>query len=136
MFDQIYLENPICRFLEDGTWEFLNVSVERRLVKFACCPEQFSELFYHVLFRRRPDFYIFYLILPCCLLSFLSLTVFYLPPDCGEKLTLSITNLLALVVFQQMISETMPPSPDASPILGKILLQVYVMKSRTEFVQI
>ena len=47
--------------------------------------------------------------------------VFYLPPDCGEKLTLSITNLLALVVFQQMISETMPPSSDDAPILGKDL---------------
>ena len=110
---------PFLRFFEDGTWEFLDVSVERVVVKYACCPEAFSELFFHVMFRRRPDFYIYYLIMPCTLLSALSLTVFYLPPDCGEKLTLSITNLLALVVFQQLISETMPPSPDASPIIGK-----------------
>ena len=50
----------------------------------------------------------------------MSLLVFYLPPDCGEKLTLSITNLLALVVFQQIIAENMPPSGDDSPIIGKL----------------
>ena len=46
--------------------------------------------------------------------------VFYLPSDCGEKLTLSITNLLALVVFQQVISDSMPPNGDEPPILGKV----------------
>ena len=45
--------------------------------------------------------------------------VFFLPPECGEKLTLSITNLLAMVVFQQLIAETMPPTGDDSPIIGK-----------------
>ncbi|XP_072014713.1 neuronal acetylcholine receptor subunit alpha-9-like [Amphiura filiformis] len=115
------------RFLEDGTWRFMNLSVERVLMPYACCPHPFSELFYHVLFRRRSDFYVTYLILPCVLLSVLSLMVFYLPSDCGEKLTLSITNLLALVVFQQMISETMPPSGDDAPILGTYFTIMIIM---------
>ena len=56
--------------------------------------------------------------------------VFYLPPDCGEKLTLSITNLLALVVFQQMISETMPPSGDDAPILGNQVLSMHSLSKQ------
>ena len=52
-------------------------------------------------------------------ISVLSLLVFYLPAECGEKLTLSITNLLALVVFQQLIAESMPPSGEDPPLIGK-----------------
>ncbi|XP_072014930.1 acetylcholine receptor subunit beta-like [Amphiura filiformis] len=67
------------------------------------------------------------MVLPCLLLSILSLLVFYLPPDCGEKLTLSITNLLALVVFQQIIAENMPPSSDDSPLIGTCFICMIAM---------
>ena len=96
------------------------VRVKKEIVTYLCCPEPYPELHYRLVFKRYPSFYIYYMILPCLFLSVLSLLVFYLPPDCGEKLTLSITNLLALVVFQQLIAENMPPSSDDSPIIGKL----------------
>ena len=95
------------------------VRTKRKVVKYLCCPEPYPEVHYRVIFKRHHEFYIYYMVLPCVFLSALSLLVFYLPPDCGEKLTLSITNLLALVVFQQIIAENMPPSSDDSPIIGK-----------------
>lgn len=106
------------RFLADGTWELVNVSISRVLIEYNCCPEAYAEIFHYVMFKRRPEFYISYIIVPCTLISFLALLVFYLPAECGEKLTLSTTNLLGLVVFQQLVSATMPPSAEASPILG------------------
>ena len=92
---------------------------KREVYTYLCCPEPYPQLRYRLVFKRYPEFYIYYLILPCFFLSALSLLSFYLPPDCGEKLTLSITNLLALVVFQQIIAENMPPSGDDSPLIGK-----------------
>ena len=114
------------RYLDDGVWDMVSVKVSRKESKYSCCPAEFAELYYHLIFKRRSEFYVIYLICPCVFLSLLSLLVFYLPADCGEKLTLSITNLLALVVFQQVIAETMPPSGDGSPIIGaKIILIIY-----------
>jgi len=39
--------------------------------------------------RRRPLYYIVNLIIPCCLLSFVAVITFVLPPDCSERLGLS-----------------------------------------------
>ncbi|XP_072025924.1 neuronal acetylcholine receptor subunit alpha-10-like isoform X2 [Amphiura filiformis] len=115
------------RYLDDGVWDMVSVKVSRKLSKYSCCPAPFSELYYHLIFKRRSEFYVIYLICPCVFLSLLSLLVFYLPAECGEKLTLSITNLLALVVFQQVIAETMPPSGDGSPIIGTYFLTMIVV---------
>ena len=108
-----------CRFLENGVWDLKDVTVYREIKRYVCCPEPYPELVFTLVLQRRSDFYLSYLILPCMFLSGLSLLVFYLPPECGEKLTLSITNLLALVVFQQLIAESMPPSGDDPPLIGE-----------------
>ncbi len=97
---------------------------KRVVIWYPCCPnEPYPELHFRVVFRRHPQFYIYHMILPCLFLSVLSLVVFYLPPDCGEKVTFSITNLLALVVFQQIFAENMPPSSDDSPVIGIMILE-------------
>ncbi|XP_072021495.1 uncharacterized protein [Amphiura filiformis] len=106
------------RYIANGVWDMVAVRQKGRIFTFACCPEPYTEIHYRLVFKRHATFYIFYMVLPCVFLSILSLLVFYLPPDCGEKLTLSITNLLALVVFQQIIAENMPPSSDDSPVIG------------------
>ena len=101
------------------------VRAKRLVYSWVCCPEPFAHIKYYLVFKRYPKFYIYYLILPCLLLSVLSLLVFYLPPDCGEKLTLAITNLLALTVFQQIIAEHIPPSTDDSPVIGKLVMVIF-----------
>ena len=45
---------------------------------------------------------------------------FFLPVESGEKVNLEMTILLALVVFLLMVGESMPPTPDAIPILGEL----------------
>ena len=108
----------ICRYANNGVWDLVAVRPKRVVTIYLCCPEPYPELHIRLVFKRHAAFYINYLMLPCLFLSILSLLVFYLPPDCGEKLTLSITNMLALVVFQQLIAQNMPPSSDQSPVIG------------------
>ncbi|XP_072021489.1 neuronal acetylcholine receptor subunit alpha-6-like [Amphiura filiformis] len=106
------------RYVANGVWDMVAVRQKGIIFKFACCPGHYMEVQYRLVLKRHAAFYLFYMVLPCLFLSILSLLVFYLPPDCGEKLTLSITNLLALVVFQQIIAENIPPSSDDSPVIG------------------
>ncbi|XP_072028697.1 neuronal acetylcholine receptor subunit alpha-10-like [Amphiura filiformis] len=114
------------RYVENGVWDLRSVTVKDRSFWYSCCPNNFSEVVYTLTFRRHPEFYVIHLVLPCVFLSVLALLVFYLPPDCGEKLTLAITNLLALVVFQQVIAEHLPPSGDA-PIIETYFLVMIIM---------
>ena len=107
------------RFQDNGVWQFVSITTDRIVTKYSCCPAPYYDIIFTITFTRNSGFYVSYLIIPCVLLSALTLLVFWLPPDCGEKLTLSITNLLAMVVFQQLIAETMPPTADESPLLGR-----------------
>jgi nicotinic acetylcholine receptor len=61
------------------------------------------------------------------LISFLSVFVFYLPTDAGEKMTLSISILLALVVFLLLISKILPPTSIVIPLIAKYLLFTLIM---------
>lgn len=51
---------------------------------------------------------------------FLALTLlsFYLPPESGERLTLVITNLLALTVFMLLVVEIIPATSETVPLIS------------------
>ena len=82
--------------------------------------------------RRRSRYYSQNLLVPCILISMLSPFTFLLPgliklsfctkqkfylADSGEKISLGVTILLSLTVFQLIVAEQMPPSEDI-PIIG------------------
>ena len=83
--------------------------------------------------RRKTLFYTVNLIIPTVLISFLSVFVFYLPTDAGEKMTLSISILLALVVFLLLISKILPPTSIDIPLIAKYLLFTFIMNIITIF---
>lgn len=86
-----------------------------------------------LIIRRKTLFYTVNLIIPTVLISFLSIFVFYLPTDAGEKMTLSISILLALVVFLLLISKILPPTSTVIPLIAKYLLFTFIMNIITIF---
>ena len=53
--------------------------------------------------------------------------VFYLPCESGEKITLGISLLVALLVFYLLLVELIPPTSLVLPLLGKYLLFTLVL---------
>ena len=121
--DLVQIVGPVStqnQFRDDSVWELIKVDVVRREVLYACCTTPFPDLGYFIHLRRRSLFHVLNIIIPCLLLSVLNLMVFVLPPESGEKIQLGMTNLLALVLFQQLITDNLPPtSADKSPIISK-----------------
>jgi Neurotransmitter-gated ion-channel transmembrane region len=70
-------------------------------------------------FRRKPLYFITTLIIPCVLLSALSLLVFLLPAEAEEKISLGITVLLSFSVFQLLVANSMPETADYVPIISE-----------------
>ncbi|KAK6322354.1 hypothetical protein J4Q44_G00071460 [Coregonus suidteri] len=68
----------------------------------------------------------FNLLIPCMMISFLAPLGFYLPADSGEKVSLGVTVLLALTVFQLLVAESMPPSENV-PLIGKYYIATMTM---------
>ena len=82
-------------------WECPGVDVpaEHNVLYYDCCPEPYYDITFTIHIRRRTLYYGFNLIIPCALISMLTLLTFILPPGEGEKIglgTVSTSLLLCL----------------------------------------
>ncbi|XP_056409713.1 neuronal acetylcholine receptor subunit alpha-9 [Hyla sarda] len=113
-------------FVENVEWEVLGMPAKKNVITYGCCSEPYPDVTYTLMLKRRASFYIFNLLLPCVMISFLAPLGFYLPADSGEKVSLGVTVLLALTVFQLLVAESMPPSENV-PLIGKYYIATMTM---------
>lgn len=110
MVDLVLVDHHVDRkdFFDNGEWEILNATG----MKGSRRDEVYWYPFitYSFILKRLPLFYTLFLIIPCLGLSFLTVLVFYLPSDEGEKLSLSTSVLVSLTVFLLVIEEIIPSS--------------------------
>ena len=109
-------------FYQNVEWDVINVTARRRDKYYSCCVEPYPDIYFNITLRRRTLFYSLNLIMPCLSISCLTVLVFYLPSDSGEKITLSISILLALTVFFLLLSDINPPTSLVIPLIGKYLM--------------
>jgi nicotinic acetylcholine receptor, invertebrate len=75
-------------------WDVLEVPATRNEEYYPCCPEPFSDITFKLTMRRKTLFYTVNLIIPCVGITFLTVLVFYLPSDSGEKVITFIHIIL------------------------------------------
>ncbi|TRY81388.1 hypothetical protein DNTS_000637 [Danionella cerebrum] len=112
--------------VENVEWECHGMPAVKNVIMYGCCPDPYPDITYTLLLQRRSSFYICNLLLPCFLIAFLAPLGFYLPADSGEKVSLGVTVLLALTVFQMMVAESLPPS-ESVPLIGKYYIATMTM---------
>jgi nicotinic acetylcholine receptor len=108
-------------------WDVLSVPAQKNIKIYECCPEPYYDIYFNITIRRKTLFYTVNLIIPCVNISFLSVLVFFLPSDSGEKLTLGISILVALLVFYLLLIELIPPTSLVIPLIGKYLLFTLIL---------
>ncbi|KAJ7363585.1 hypothetical protein OS493_009745 [Desmophyllum pertusum] len=111
-------DGDIKKFIRHGEWDLISMPCSRNEVIYKCCPQPYPDITYTMDLRRRHMFYFINLIAPCFLISALTLLSFYLPPESGERLTLVITNLLALTVFMLLVVEIIPSTSETVPLIS------------------
>ncbi|XP_069948239.1 acetylcholine receptor subunit alpha-like isoform X1 [Cherax quadricarinatus] len=126
--------NPIVEIGVDLTefymsveWDILAVPAIRNEKYYTCCNEPYLDITFNITMRRKTLFYTVNLIIPCMGISFLTVLVFYLPSDSGEKVSLSISILLSLTVFFLLLAEIIPPTSLVVPLLGKFVLFTMIL---------
>lgn len=61
---------------------------------YTCCDEPYLDITFNITMRRKTLFYTVNLIIPCMGISFLTVLVFYLPSDSGEKVRKRLAFIL------------------------------------------
>jgi hypothetical protein len=67
------------------------------------------------------------------MISLLSITLFCLPSDAAEKMTLCTSILVALVFFMLLISKILPSTSLSIPLISKYLMFTFIMNLLTVF---
>ena len=71
--------------LDDISVSWNNLRFYRNVKFYTCCDEPYLDITFNITMRRKTLFYTVNLIIPCMGISFLTVLVFYLPSDSGEK---------------------------------------------------
>ncbi|CAK6970257.1 acetylcholine receptor subunit delta [Scomber scombrus] len=115
-------------FTENGEWEINHRPAKRNTYKHIPMESnKHQDITFYLVIKRKPLFYIVNIIIPCVLISFLASLVYYLPADSGEKMTLSISVLLAQSVFLLLISQRLPETSMSVPLIVKYLMFIMVL---------
>ncbi|XP_041670442.1 acetylcholine receptor subunit delta isoform X2 [Cheilinus undulatus] len=115
-------------FTENGEWEIIHRPAKRNTYKHIPVESnKHQDITFYLIIKRKPLFYIVNIIIPCVLISFLASLVYYLPADSGEKMTLSISVLLAQSVFLLLISQRLPETSMSVPLIVKYLMFIMVL---------
>ncbi|XP_021953551.1 acetylcholine receptor subunit beta-like 2 [Folsomia candida] len=117
-------------------WDVLGVPATRNEEYYPCCEEPYIDVSFTLMLRRKTLFYTVNLIIPVLGISFLTVLVFYLPSDCGEKVSLTVNILVSLTVFFLLLAEIIPPTSLAVPLLGKYLLFTMSLVTLSIFVTV
>ncbi|VDM30250.1 unnamed protein product [Hydatigera taeniaeformis] len=121
-------------YWRSGTWDL--VDVPARIVNTHSGGVNNTYIIYTIKLRRKTLFYTVNLIVPCVMLSLLSIFVFYLPSDAGEKVTLAISIVVALVVFLILVSKILPPTSTTIPLISRYLMFTFVSDVFAVFVTV
>ncbi|KAL0270716.1 UNVERIFIED_CONTAM: hypothetical protein PYX00_008024 [Menopon gallinae] len=117
-------------------WDILEVPARKNEEFYPGYTEPYSDITFNLKMRRKTLFYTVNLIIPCVGITFLTILVFYLPSDSGEKVTLTVSILLSLTVFFLLLAEIIPPTSLAVPLLGKYLLFTMLLVTSSIFVTV
>lgn len=103
---------------EHVEWIVESVPIVRHVVFY---PEPYPDVTFYVHLRRKPASYVTNIIIPSILITLISALGFLLPVESGEKVSLQLTVMLAIFVFQVLVADQLPPSADSTPWISVFL---------------
>jgi len=84
------LQIDTTNYVLSNEWELVSTPAKKNVITYPCCPEPYPDLTFFIVIQRIPIFYVIVLIIPCVLLSLLTLVSFWLPPETPAKILLGI----------------------------------------------
>ncbi|XP_019622602.1 PREDICTED: neuronal acetylcholine receptor subunit alpha-10-like isoform X1 [Branchiostoma belcheri] len=126
----------LSNFIRNEEWSITELRAIRSEAYYSCCPEPYPDVTFYIIMKRESLYYLYYVVAPCIIILIISLLSFAMPPDSGEKLSLSTTMLLALVVFMQIVAENLPTTSRYIPFIGRYFGAIIAIVSLSSMLSI
>jgi nicotinic acetylcholine receptor len=103
-------------FTEHGEWELMSTKAE------ALVENSISRCYFTLHLYRRSTYFVVNLLWPVIFLGLLNNMVFLIPPGSGERISYSVTVLLAIIVFLSSLADSLPKTSLPMSLLSYYLL--------------
>ncbi|XP_053385112.1 acetylcholine receptor subunit alpha-like [Mercenaria mercenaria] len=105
-------------FTKNGEWTLNSTSVTRIPGGLYTS----DTIYFNFSIKRKPMFLIINVILPIIFMAVINMLVFLLPAESGERVSYSVTVLLALAVFMTLVGDNLPKTSEPMPVLSYYLM--------------
>ncbi|KAK3789048.1 hypothetical protein RRG08_063764 [Elysia crispata] len=105
-------------YVQSNEWDVIENIGVRNVKYYTCCPEPYPDMTFTLRLKRKVAFYTFILILPCGLLSLLTMVIFWVPPESPAKLQLGMNIFLAFFVLLLLLADYTPRAAASIPLIG------------------
>ena len=103
---------------DNSEFDLVDYSTDNYTFSYAGLSAPFAYVRYKIIMKRKPLYYLFNIMMPTILLTMIALLGFFVHGS-GEKISIGITTLLSMVVFQMVVADRLPPVSDAIPLISK-----------------
>ena len=115
----------------NGEWDLVRTGVAATTFTEDTHPGKlFPRVIFTLYLHRKPLYYFINIVTPCLFCIIISIMVFWLPPESGEKVSLGITVLLAFSFFQLVVADNTPKTSDFTPLLSKSVIFTLLIYKR------
>ncbi|XP_065051408.1 neuronal acetylcholine receptor subunit alpha-9-like [Rhopilema esculentum] len=118
-------ENKGHHHVTNGEWEYKGMAASNTEKHYDCCHEPVQQLIYELKIKRKPLFFLLYMMFPVCAVVFLSLLSFLIPAASGERIGFGVTILLTMGVYLMVISEDLPKTAHRAPLIGVLYVTLF-----------
>ncbi|PAA85942.1 hypothetical protein BOX15_Mlig005119g9, partial [Macrostomum lignano] len=105
-------------YIQSNEWHIVALPATRNVKFYPCCNEPYPDLTFFLFLKRNPEFFAYLLVLPCVLLSSLTLVIFWLPPESPAKMLLGMNIFVAFFLLLLLLAESTPSASTSVPYIG------------------
>ncbi|XP_064626002.1 neuronal acetylcholine receptor subunit alpha-10-like [Lineus longissimus] len=139
IFSNLNEKASLSFYQENSEWELLDSIQEVHIIADSDRESmdydvmEYSVFTLKLILQRRTGYYWVHILIPCMCISLLVALAFYMPIDSGERVSFTVTILLAFTVYQLLIADSLPRTSETTSRLSVYLTVLVCLSSLAVF---